>query len=130
MDQLKKNKELILEYFNAISGVVKTPAIMNRYVDDHELLEHVTFFDTVLPRYELFADEITAEGNRVVVRARLKATHEGAFKGIPPTHKKVEFAFAIGYEIENNKIVRHWLIADQMTFMEQIGIEVIEGTTV
>jgi len=127
MDQIKKNKELIVEYFNAISGVIKTSALLDRYVDDPELKQHIEFFDSVLPRYEIFADEITAEGNRVIVRARLKGRHEGAFQGIPPTHKDVEFAFAIGYEIENNKIIHHWLIADLMTFMEQLGIRETEA---
>jgi hypothetical protein len=122
MDQLKKNKEFIVEYFNAISGVVKTPSLVNRFVDDPELYQHIEFFEAVFPRYELYIDEITAEANRVVVRARCKARHEGEFKGIPPTHKMVEFAFAIGYEIENGKIIHHWIIADQMSIMEQLGM--------
>lgn len=70
----------------------------------------------------MFADEITAEGNRVVVRARFKGTHRGELSGIPPTNKSVEFPFAIGYEIENSKITSHWLLADQMSLMEQLGV--------
>jgi predicted ester cyclase len=126
MDQLKKNKEFIVEYFNAISGVIKTPSIVNRYASDPELCQHIEFFEAVFPRYELYVDEMTAEGNRVVVRARFKGTHKGAFKGIPPTHKLVEFSFAIGYKIENGKIAHHWLIADQMSLMEQLGIAELE----
>jgi hypothetical protein len=30
--------------------------------------------------------------------------------------------FVISYEIEDNKIVSHWLIADQVTMLEQLGI--------
>lgn len=126
MSQLTKNKEFVLEYFKAISGVIKTPALVNQYVDDPELRDHIEFFDSVLPRYGIFADEMTAEENRVVVRAHCKGNHEGEFKGIPPTYKKVDFAFAICYVIENRKIVHHWLIADQVTFMEQLGIAAVE----
>lgn len=122
MDQQKRNKEFIIRYFNAISGAAKTPELLKEYIDDEELIEHISFFDSVFPEYELFADEITAEGGRVVVRARCKGRHEGAFNGIPPTHRSVEFPFAIGYEIENGKIVHHWLIADQMMLMEQLGV--------
>jgi SnoaL-like polyketide cyclase len=126
MDQLKKNKELVIEYFNELSGVLKTRAVVNKYVDDPELCQHIDFFDAVFPRYELYADEMTAEGNRVIVRARFKGRHEGDFNGIPPTNKQVEFPFAIGYEFENGKIVHHWMIADQMALMEQLGVTAVE----
>ena len=122
MEQLKKNKEFIVAYFNALSGRNKPREIITQYVDDQGLIEHIIFFDAVFPRYEIFADEITAEANRVVVRAQVKGTHEGELNGIPPTHKQVEFPFAIGYEIENNKIIHHWLIADQALLMEQLGV--------
>jgi Predicted ester cyclase len=122
MDQTSTNKQLVIDYFNAISGVKKTRTIMDKYLSDQQLIEHIEFFDTVFPAYEIFADEITAEGNRVVVRARLKGRHEGELNGILATHKNVEFPFSIGYEIDNNKIISHWLIADQMMLMEQLGV--------
>ncbi|MEO5998795.1 MAG: ester cyclase, partial [Chitinophagaceae bacterium] len=78
--------------------------------------------DKAFPSYEIFSDEMTSEGNRVVVRARFKGVHEGEFNGVLPTHRKVDFPFAISYEIENGKIAHHWLIADQMVVMEQLGL--------
>jgi len=122
MDTLQKNKELVIEYFNAISGVKKTRELLEKYLSDKQLIEHIEFFDSVFPAYELYADEMLAEGNRVVVKARAKGRHEGELNGIPPTYKNVEFPFSIGYEIEHNKIISHWLIADQMVLMEQLGV--------
>jgi predicted ester cyclase len=95
--------------------------LLEKYIADEELMQHIAFFEGVFPGYEVIADEMTAEDNRVVVKARLKGVHEGELNGILPTHRTVEFAFAIGYEIENEKIVHHWLIADQMSLMEQLG---------
>ena len=122
MDQQKENKEFVIRYLNALSGVTKTREIMDEYLADEELINHIIFFDTVFPKYEMFADEITAEGNRVVVRARLKGCHKGELNGILPTNRNVEFPFFISYDIENGKIVNHWLIADQMMLMEQLGV--------
>ncbi len=127
MDNLKKNKEFIAEYFSALSGTIKTPSMLAKYVSDPELSQHIDFFEAVFPRYEIYADEMTAEGNRVVVRARFKGKHEGEFNGIPPTYKQVEFSFAIGYEIENGKIAHHWLLADQMSLMEQLGVAEVQA---
>jgi hypothetical protein len=122
MTQQKGNKEFVIRYLNALSGVTKTREIMEEYLADEELINHIIFFDTVFPKYEMFADEITAEGNRVVVRARLKGCHKGEFNGMQPTNRNVEFPFFISYDIENGKIVHHWLIADQMMLMEQLGV--------
>ncbi|GEO11448.1 ester cyclase [Segetibacter aerophilus] len=121
MEQFKKNKEFIIEYFAAVSGVAKSRSLMEQFATDQGLIGHVEFFEAAFPKYEVLADEITAEDNRVVVRARFKGTHQGDLAGIPATYKSVEFPFAIGYEVENNKIVNHWLIADQMSLMEQLG---------
>ncbi len=63
-----------------------------------------------------------AEGNRVMIRARVKGVHGGEFNGILPTYRTVEFPFVINYEIESGKIVHHWLLADQMMLMEQLGV--------
>ena len=113
MEQLQQNKEFIIRYFNALSGVLKTRELMEEYITDEELIGHIAFFETVFPGYEVISDEMTAEGNHVVVKARFKGSHEGEFNGIVPTHRNVEFPFVISYEIENGKIVHHWLIADK-----------------
>ena len=125
MEQSQKNKHFILEYGNALSGVIKTRELIEKYVTDNNLIEHILFFDSVLPRYELIIDEITAEDDRVVIMARVKGRHEGEFNGMPPTYKNVEVAAAVGYQIENNKIVSHWLIADQLSLLEQLGVSAV-----
>jgi predicted ester cyclase len=122
MEQTKKNKEFIIHYMNAISGVEKTSDLLSRYMTDEGLKEHILFFDSVFPKYSCFLHEVIAEGNKVVLRARMKGRHEGMMNGIPPTYKDVECPFVICYEIENEKIIHHWLIADQATLMEQLGL--------
>jgi len=122
MEQHKQNKEFIVRYFNALSGVPKTRELLEKYITDEELIGHIAFFEAAFPGYEVFADEMTAEGNRVVVRARLKGCHEGEFNGMLPTHRNVDIPFVVSYEIENGKIAHHWLIADQMALMEQLGV--------
>ena len=122
MEQLKQNKEFVIRYYNALSGVTKTKELVERFTSDEELIGHIAFFDSAFPKYELLADEMTAEGNRVVVKARFKGCHEREFNGISPTHRSVNFPFVISYEIENGKIVHHWLIADMMAMMEQLGV--------
>ncbi len=122
MKSQQSTKEFIVEYINAMMAAEKTPELCDKYMTDGHLKEHILFFDTIFPGYEVFADEMIAEGNRVVIRARLKGRHEGEFNGIPPTFKQVEFPFVVCYTIENNMITDHWLIADQAVLMEQLGV--------
>jgi predicted ester cyclase len=122
MNQSKNNKEFIIRYVNAISGEVKTRELCAKYIADESLTEHILFFDTVFPRYEMLIDELTGDGNRVVLRGRVNGKHEGAFNGIPPTQKEIVLPFVIGYEIEDNMIISHWLLADQVALMEQLGV--------
>jgi predicted ester cyclase len=122
MDQQRKNKEFIINYYNELSGVAKTRQLMRKYTTDEALISHVETFEPVFPNYEVFADEITAEGNRVIVKACMKGTHLGDLGGIPPTYKTVDFPFVICYEIENNMIISHWMLADKMNLMEQLGV--------
>lgn len=123
MNQTLKNKEFILEYLNALSGKDKPREILAHYITDQELIEHIVFFDGAFPKYELTTDELIAEGNRVVLRTRMIGKHEGVFGDIMPSYRSVDFPFVITYTIENRKIVSHWLVADQMALMEQLGIE-------
>jgi predicted ester cyclase len=122
MEQQQKNKEFIINYLNAIAGVPKTRALLEKYMTDEALIAHIEFFEAAFPGYEVYIDEMTAEGNRVIVQARIKGTHLGDLSGIQPTHKTVDFPFVIKYEIEDNKIVTHWMLADQMILMQQLGV--------
>jgi len=122
MDQQRKNREFIINYFNAISGVEKPRELLEQYIDDEGLIGHIEYFEAAFPKYELFIDELTAENNRVVVTARIKAIHLGELSGIAATGKTVNFSFVIRYEIENNGIASSWMLADQMSLMEQLGV--------
>jgi predicted ester cyclase len=105
-----------------MAGTTITRELLEEYITDEELIGHILFFESVFPNYEIFTDEMLAEGNRVIVRGRLKGQHEGEFNGILPTHRQVEFPLVISYQIENGKIVHHWLMADSMALMEQLGV--------
>lgn len=129
MDKLKRNREFIIKYFNAMSGNEKTRELCEQYTTDEKLIEHIAFFEGAFPKYELFIEEIMTEGNKVLIQARATGTNTGQFNGIPPTGRKMDLPFAIRYTIKNNTITDHWLIADQMLLLEQLGIMEPQTTT-
>jgi len=120
MNQLKKNKEFIMEYINATSGSVKTRELLEKYNGDPGLVDNILFKESIFPQYEVCVEEIIAEGDRVVVRAKFKGIHKGEWLDVAPTNKEVTYTFVVGYEIRNNKIVHSWLVADNLAIVEQL----------
>lgn len=115
-------KEIVNEYIEAISGKPKTEEVLDKYITDHELKEHIRFFENAFPEYELIADELLQEGNKVVIRGTVRGVHNGELMGIPATGKEVSVSLMLIYEMENNKIKNHWMVADNFALMQQLGV--------
>ena len=115
-------KNFILDYWEAISGYPKTPELLRRYIVDEELIGHIMAFETPFPSYELEAEEMIQEGDKISVIGRFKGIHKGELMGIPPTGKKVDMSFSVIYQVEYDKIVKSWLFIDQMELMRQLGL--------
>ena len=116
------NKALINSYLDAISGKDKPAATVDEYVadSDEELKQHIAFFEAGFPRYELIAEDMIAERDKVVVRITFRGTHKSELMDIPPTGKQVAMPLIITYRIADGKIVEHWMSADQLGFMQQL----------
>jgi hypothetical protein len=68
-------------------------------------------------------DDMVIEGDRGAARYTVTGTHKGAYKGIPPTNKKVTMSI-IGIVRRNSagKIVEQWQTYDTMDVMKQMGL--------
>lgn len=51
----------------------------------------------------------------------MHGTHQGELMGIPPTGKQVSVSMIIVYRITDSKIAEHWVVADQLGLMRQLG---------
>jgi len=72
--------------------------------------------------YELIGDDLIKEGGKVAVRATFHGVHQGDLMGIAPTGKEVSISLRLIYEIDNDKIANHWMVADQFALMQQLGV--------
>jgi predicted ester cyclase len=124
MTTAEANKAFVLRYFDAISGKPKPAEVVDEYIADSDqaLKEHIAAAEAAFPLYRLDLEEIYAEGDTVIVRYTLRATHEGDFMGIPPTGAEVEVPGVIIYHIADGKIADHWMLTDRMTMMQQLGV--------
>ena len=118
----EENKAFIRSYLDTFSGKDKPKEKLEQYIADPELIQHGLATEVAFPKYELFADEMAAEGDRVWMMGRLRGVHTGDFHGIPPTGKQVECPLAVIYRLADGKIAESWVYTDRMTMLEQLGV--------
>ena len=117
----QSNKELITRYLAALSGNEKPGNIIDRYVTDQSLKEHIAYFEDAFPKYKLLLDDMVAEGDRVALRTTFRGVHKGEFQGIRATGKEVSISVMLIYRIEGDKIAEHWMNADALSLLQQLG---------
>lgn len=75
-----------------------------------------------LPDIKLTLQDVIAEGDKVVARWTMKATHEGELMGVPATGKQLTQSGAAIYRLSNARIVELWNFPDNLGLMQQLGI--------
>jgi ketosteroid isomerase-like protein len=119
---IEENKAFIRSYLDAFSGKDKPKGKLEQYIADPELIQHGLAAEAAFPKYELLADEMVAEGDRVWMMGRMRGVHNGDLQGIPPTGKQVECPMAVIYRLADGKIAESWVYTDRMTMLEQLGV--------
>jgi predicted ester cyclase len=67
-------------------------------------------------------EDLIAEGEKVVVRYTFRGTHQGQWRGLPPTGKAVTFTATVTYRIVDGKVVEAWQNADNLSMLRQLGL--------
>lgn len=69
-------------------------------------------------------EELAADGGWVLGRATLRGTHEGPYRGIPPTGTGIEVSDHFSTRFVDGRIVEHHAVADTTSLLEQLGAAV------
>ena len=82
----------------------------------------VVMVRNAFPDLQITLEDVIAEGDKVVDRWTIRATHTGPFMNIPPTRKQVTFTGMDITRIKNGKIVELWHQEDILGMMQQLGV--------
>lgn len=69
-------------------------------------------------------DDILAEGDKVMARWTVRATHQGEFAGIAPTGKPVTWKGVFVLRVAGGQFVEVWQVHDQLGLLQQLGATV------
>ncbi|HZQ43749.1 MAG TPA: ester cyclase [Acidobacteriaceae bacterium] len=114
-------KQFIDEYFKSLSGQPKTEKLLDQYVSDPGLKEHIRVVEAAFPEYELVPDQLVAEADVVAVRGTFRGEHKGEFAGVQPTGKTVSADLMIFYRISEGRIAEYWLQMDMAGLIQQLS---------
>jgi predicted ester cyclase len=123
-EKLERNKKFIMSYYTEMvdSGIEVGEEVVRKYTDNATYIRGVLAFRNAFPNYEIFVEDITAEGDFVITHGIFKGTHKGEIFGIPATFRTVQYPMMVKYHIVNNKILDAWPMYDQMSLFEQLGV--------
>jgi predicted ester cyclase len=132
---LEENKQLCRDYFDAF--LRRDVEWMDRHVAP-EFVRHdpglpfevrgpegvAQLHDALLPAFpdmELPLHDLVAEGEKVLVRLTIHATHTGPFGELEATGRRIEVPVLDLFQIQDDRLVEHWALLDNLGMMRQLG---------
>ena len=83
-------------------------------------------FHQAFPDGRLTMKSAISSGNRIAVEGSFTGTHTGPLASptgeIPPTNRTLDLAFSDIFEAEGERITRHRIYYDQVSFLAQLGL--------
>jgi predicted ester cyclase len=70
---------------------------------------------------ELPLQDFVAEGEKVLVRLRVQATHTGAFGDMAATGRRIDIGVLDLFQIRDGVLVEHWALLDNLGMLKQLG---------
>ena len=77
---------------------------------------------TAFPDFRFEPSRVTPGDDVVLVEGVFTGTHEGAWRGLPPTGRSVAFRMAVVFEFEGDALVGERLYFDLGTPLRQLGV--------
>lgn len=77
---------------------------------------------TAFPDMHCTLEDMVAEGDKVVLRWSVRATHQGEFMGVAATGKPVTLSGTETWLVRDGKLQEEWPHWDALGFLQQLGI--------
>ena len=75
-----------------------------------------------IPDLELPIEDMVAEGEKVLVRLRVRGTHGGDLMGIAATGRKIDIGVLDLFQFRGGRLIEHWASLDNLGLLRQIGV--------
>jgi steroid delta-isomerase-like uncharacterized protein len=93
--------------------------------DPESMKQFIKALTEAFPDHHHHIEDLIAEGDKVVMRCTITATHEGQFPGfldMPPTGKSICQRQIHILRVQDDRVREHWVVRDDLTMMQQLGL--------
>ena len=122
----EENKALVQRYYGQVMNGRDLDAVGDYFADERMVERRPARVLLVLhrvPGLHISLEELIAEGDKVFLRTTFTGTHDGEYKGIPPTGRHVASESAEIYKIADGKFVGYWCLSNVAGLMRQLTEE-------
>jgi steroid delta-isomerase-like uncharacterized protein len=74
------------------------------------------------PDLHVAVEDVIAEGDKVVSRNTVTGTHQGEYRGVPPTGKSVTYREIFVMRFAGGRIAEIWGVVDVFSQLRQLGM--------
>ncbi len=139
MSTLEANKQLARDYFTAFLGADETwwrahiapdfrrhdPGLPFEVVGPGGVRQLADALLPGIPDLELPIEDVIAEGDKVLVRLRVRGTHGGELMGVPATGNRIDIAVLDLFQFRDGMLIEHWALLDNLGLLRQLGVTAI-----
>jgi predicted ester cyclase len=135
MTTIELNKQLCRDYFQAF--LKRDTEWMRRHIAP-DFVRHdpglpfevrgpegvAQLNDALLPAFpdmQLPLEDFVAEGEKVLVRLRVQATHTGPFGDMAATGRRIDIDVLDLFQIRDGVLIEHWALLDNLGMLKQLG---------
>ena len=126
-----QNKALVRSYYDQVLNGRDLDAV-DEYFADERVVDGVrrgcfSYFQS-FPDLHSSVEELIAEGDRVFCRSTMTGTHDGEYKGIPPTGRHIATDAAEVFRIADGTFVGYWCLTNVAGLMRQLTEEPVPAS--
>jgi steroid delta-isomerase-like uncharacterized protein len=89
-----------------------------------QLRQGINHLHTAFPDLQYIIEDLLEDDDKVIARCKGTGTHDGPFRGIPATGRKMAYSVIMIWRFTGNKLCEHWSVSDVFGMLQQL--EVIE----
>lgn len=87
-----------------------------------ELEDRIREVRSGFPDFHITVDDMLVSNEVVMMEWTMTGTHEGEYRGIPPTDREMTVSGMSKFRITDNKVQEEWMYFDRQEMFEQLGL--------